>query len=73
MPTTLPVRRTTSVRNPYATVPVLALLASMAFFGAGLSLARTGATSTPVRDSSVPVIFADFGSPYLAWPIPIPP
>ncbi len=73
MPTTLPERRTTSARAPYATSLVLALLASMAFFGAGLSLARTGASSTPARDSSPPVIFADFGPSYLAWPIPIPP
>jgi hypothetical protein len=75
MPTTLPARRHASTKvPPQVTALTAALLGLIVVFGAALSLSRARAIPPlPVRDSSPPAIFTDFGSPYLIWPIPIPP
>jgi hypothetical protein len=75
MPTTLPVRRPPRAGLPQILGALLAVLALTAAIGTVLSRARASAPSvaTVPSDRGPPPVADGFGSPYLAWPIPIPP
>jgi hypothetical protein len=75
MPTTLPVRRPPRAELPQILGVLLAALALTAAIGTVVSRARaSGPSAATVVANRGPSPDADgFGSPYLAWPIPIPP
>ncbi len=75
MPTTLPMRRPRRAELPQVFGVLIVLLALAAVVETVRSRARAFAPSAAAVTSErgPPPVADGFGSPYLAWPIPIPP